>query len=312
MGGYKTSPNGPLIHWNQNPALFADITRNSVSSAPTFTPTFTPSGPPPAAPTFPSRASGTTPYLTDPGYQASLAAQQLGVSQVDNATRDAITRYLVNYGDPSFAAQAGFGLDPQSAAFAQQNYLSGNATLARLDKAHTQARQAVINQLAGHGLLNSGDLGYQEGQADQSYGNQVYDAQQALLDAINGVQQSSLSQKLQLQQGVQQALESAWANYLNNPSMYGSAFANTTVPANTNAPAGTLPKGVTQQQVDASLAANPYASHGGYEGPTVMPSNEEIYKAAGGHAPPPPKPSKAKAVAKALENPYSTGRKRFG
>src|SRR5205085_9434731 len=106
----------------------------------------------------------------------------------------------------ALASMAGFGLDPQAANFAQQNYISGNATLARLDKQHTLARQAVINALAGRGLLFSGDTGYQEGQADQTYGNNVYDAQQKVLDYIRGVRTNALNSQLGYQQNFQSSV----------------------------------------------------------------------------------------------------------
>ena len=95
---------------------------------------------------------------------------------------------------------AGFGFDPQAAAFAQQNYLSGNADLAKLDKSHNLARQAVINRLASHGILNSGHLGYGEGEADQQYGNQVYDNRTALLNLLRGFQSQVLTGKQKNQQ----------------------------------------------------------------------------------------------------------------
>ena len=69
-----------------------------------------------------------------------------------------------------------------------------------MDKSHNLARQAVINRLAAHGILNSGDLGYGEGEADQQYGNQVYDARTALLNLLLGYQSTALTQKQNLNQ----------------------------------------------------------------------------------------------------------------
>lgn len=116
---------------------------------------------------------------------------------------------------------AGFGLDPQAAAFAKQNYLSGNAELARIDKQHKLNQQAIINQLAGHGLLFSGDTGYKTGQEGQNYGNTVYDAQQKALADILGYRQSTLQQQQQLHQSVIDALQTAYQNYLNHPELGG-------------------------------------------------------------------------------------------
>ncbi len=144
--------------------------------------------------------------------QAYESQQQ---QQLDAALNAARQQAVVQFGDPSLAQMAGFGIDPQAANFAKQNYLSGNATLARLDKAHTQARQAVINRLAAHGILRSGDLGYQEGEADKSYGNQVYDAQQQIIQYLQGLYQQYLNQRNQLHQSVLQAQQNALASYGN-------------------------------------------------------------------------------------------------
>jgi hypothetical protein len=117
---------------------------------------------------------------------------------------------------------AGFGLDPQAAAFARQNYLSGNAELARLDKAHQMNRMAIINRLAAHGLLTSGETGYENSQEDQGYGNNVYDAQQKALADILGYRQGANSQIQNLHAQTLSALQQAYQNYVNNPQLYGT------------------------------------------------------------------------------------------
>lgn len=116
---------------------------------------------------------------------------------------------------------AGFGLDPQAAAFAKQNYLSGNAELARIDKQHKQNLQTIINTLAGHGLVFSGDTGYKSGQEDQGYGNTVYDAQQSALADILGYRQNALQTQQGLHQSVIDALQQAYQTYLNHPELGG-------------------------------------------------------------------------------------------
>ena len=116
---------------------------------------------------------------------------------------------------------AGFGLDPQSAAFARQNYLSGNGELARLDRARQQAHQQIINALAAHGIIDSGDTGYQIGNADQTYGNQVYDAQQQALADILGYRNQAQTQKDSLHQQLTAALENAFTQMAANPAAYG-------------------------------------------------------------------------------------------
>jgi len=162
-----------------------------------------------------------SPYDSDPGYQAALAQEQLGLSQLNSALKNQIQQRIIAYGDPALASMAGFGLDPQAAAFAKQNYLSGNAQLARIDRQHKDNLQAIINQLASHGILFSGDTGYRSGQEDQNYGNTVYDAQQAALADILGYRQQNLQQSQSLHQSVIDALQNAYQNYLNHPELGG-------------------------------------------------------------------------------------------
>lgn len=170
----------------------------------------------PPAPQAPS-----SPYDSDPGYQAALAQEQLGIKSSNTALNNLIQQRIIQYGDPALASMAGFGLDPQAAAFARQNYLSGNAQLARIDKQHQTNLQAIINQLASHGLVFSGDTGYKTGQEDQTYGNTVYDAQQAALADILGYRTNTLQQQQQLHQSVIDALQTAYQNYLNHPELGG-------------------------------------------------------------------------------------------
>jgi len=172
------------------------------------------------------------PYASDPGYQAALAQEQLGMSQQNKALNNLIQQRIIAYGDPNLASMAGFGLDPQAAAFAKQNYLSGNAQLARIDKAHKNNLQTIINQLAGRGLVFSGDTGYQTGQEDQGYGNNVYDAQQQALSDILGYRQSTAQQEQQLHQSVIDALQTAYQNYLNHPEL--GNYGQTPAAANPN------------------------------------------------------------------------------
>lgn len=157
-----------------------------------------------------------------PGVSNALALEQEGLSQLDANLNQQRQQAIINFGDPALAQLAGFGLDPQAGAFAQQNYLSGNATLARLDKAHQLAAQGVINTLASHGLLNSGDLGYQEGQENQNYGNNVYDAQQSVLQQLASLYNNYLTSRYGLENNANQAQLDALTSYLSNPDAYAS------------------------------------------------------------------------------------------
>lgn len=260
------------------------------NSAPPPAPT--PGAPVPtsSAPNGGSGGGGSSPYyLSDPGYLAALLAQHTGDSQIQQMLNQEIARALISYGDPNLAKQAGFDLSAQAAAEARQNYLAGNATLARLDQAHHLQRQSIVNQLAGRGLLFSGETGYQRGQADKAYGNNVYDAQQAVLNGILGYRQNAMTQEQALQSQVISALENAYTNYVNS-GQYGAAPADSssTVPDTSANSAQTTTGGVTP----AAAASQPTAMSGLGE-----PKNENPF---------------TRHVVRQLVNPYTTGRKRFG
>ena len=191
------------------------------------------------------------PYQSDPGYQAALAMEQAGLGQLDSSLKAARERAIIDFGDPSLANMAGFGLDPQAAAFAKQNYLSGNAQLARYDKQHDLMRQAVINRLASHGILASGDLGYGVGQADQQYGNSLYDARSKLLDYLNGLTSQDNAQRQNLHGSVISALQNAWSNFLQQPSLY---------PANQAPQAPAQPAASTAAKAVRTVLENPYVT----------------------------------------------------
>jgi hypothetical protein len=214
--------------------------------------------PGPQAPTVtPPPQLAQQPYLADPGYQASLAQQQMGLAQLDAAKRAAVERAIIQFGDPSLAQTAGFGLDPQAAAFARQNYLSGDATLARIDKNREAQRRAVINRLAGHGILNSGDLGYGIGEADTQYGNQVYDARQAVLDYLNGVTSNDLQQRQSLGGNVVSALQGAYQNYLNHPELLDGV---TTPAAPPTVPMAAAKSATAAKKAVVKQLSNPYTT----------------------------------------------------
>lgn len=157
----------------------------------------------------------------DPGYMQALAEMQNQQSQMQAAEQAAEERAIVDFGDPSMAKLAGFNLDPQTAALTQQNYASGNATMARLDHANQLAKQAVINRLAGHGMVDSGDLGYLEGEQGRAFGNQSYDARQKLLDYFTQLHQSYQDRRNSMQQSLMAAMQNAYMNAMNGAYGYG-------------------------------------------------------------------------------------------
>ena len=151
---------------------------------------------------------------SDPYLKSATNEANLGLAQADAALKKAREQAIIRFGDPALASLAGFGLDPQAAAFAQQNYISGNAALARLDKAHQLRQKAVIDRLAAHGILGSGDLGYLSGEEGSLYGNQVYDARNQLLDYLSNLYNNYLTSKAQIRQAQQQAASAAYQNWV--------------------------------------------------------------------------------------------------
>lgn len=179
---------------------------------------------------------------TFPGVNDSLALEQQGISQLDANLNAARQQAIIGFGDPALAGLAGFGLDPQAGAFAQQNYLSGNSTLARLDKQHKLGAQSVINQLVSHGLLNSGDLGYGEGQENQAYGNNVYDAQQSVLQQLAGLYNNYLTSRYGLESNANSAQLQALQSFLANPDAYATLLSGASTQPGAATAAPKVPK----------------------------------------------------------------------
>jgi hypothetical protein len=227
-----------------------------------------------------SSGSSTDPFSTNPGYLAALAAEQAGSQQADAALRAAQEQAIVGYGDPSLAAALGFNVDENTSAAARANYLAGNSSLARLDRQRDLNQQGNINNLAAHGILFSGELGYQQGQIGRNYGNAVYDTQQQLLAGLNNLGAQTAATKQGLHSQTIGALTNAYDQMVANPSAYAGVTAG--------APVGSTP-------VAAQLGAAPLPNQG--SGPYI------------GTATAAPKSRLGKAP---LTNPYTTGQKRFG
>lgn len=235
-------------------------------------------------PTYSVNPLSSTIFDTDPTVQLAKEQEQLGLSNIKTQLQTLIDRIVANYGDPAIASMAGFGLDPQAAAFAQQNYLAGNAELARLDQGHKQNLQKIINQLAGHGLVFSGETGYQTGLEDKAYGNNVYDAQSNALQQILAAMNTAEQQRQQVESNLQNAYENAYNVYASNPELYGAYT----------------------QVVPQTVVPNiPSTSANAVTAPPPAVSKPKASTA-------PSKPKATKTVAKQLVNPYTTGQKLRG
>lgn len=129
--------------------------------------------------------------------RTDLAAE----SAADAANRAAaIQRALIQWGVvPDFQAEAGkLGLSPQSLSFLQsdinpgtkeladKNTAEGLSIFARLQKQHKDQIRAIKNALAARGMAKSGEAGYQTGEEEQQYKQQLTDSEQQLLQYITG------------------------------------------------------------------------------------------------------------------------------
>jgi hypothetical protein len=182
-------------------------------------------------------------FSTDPGYLAALAAEQTGSAQLDAAERAARISALVNFGDPSLASAFGVeNLDPLTAAMTQQATTSGISTLAQLQRQRDLTQANTVNQLAAHGLIRSGDLGWRTGQNQQDYATSLYNAQQGVLGSLADLARNTAAQKQQLQTNTVGALTSAYNTYIANPQYYGMAQTpSVTAAAPTPAPSPPAP-----------------------------------------------------------------------
>jgi hypothetical protein len=177
-------------------------------------------------------------FSTDPGYLAALNAEQTGIAQLDAADRKARIAAIVGFGDPGLAQAFGISdVDPLTAAMTLQNTQAGNSTLAQLQRSRDLTQANTVNQLAAHGLVRSGDLGWRTGQNQQDYATSLYNAQQGVLDTLAQSARDTALQKQQLHTNTVNALTGAYNTYIANPQFYG--MAQGTTPPVTQTPAAT-------------------------------------------------------------------------
>jgi hypothetical protein len=169
------------------------------------------------------------PLDQNPGVVAARNAQAQGTAlakkRLAAARRAAIIRFGLNPKDEGVLKGLGFAVDPTDIAAAEENYRSGNALLARLDKQNELANRNITNNLAARGMLFSGDTGYLAGQQASAYGNQMYDAQNQLTDYLGQIAAQELDQEIAYQQAVDQALADAWAYQQQQNAQYGAGAA---------------------------------------------------------------------------------------
>ena len=153
--------------------------------------------------------------------------------------------------------------------------------MARLQQQRNDQQQAIVNALAAHGIIRSGDLGYKTQRNEQAYGQAYYDAQQAALGNLNNLSAQTVAQKQSLHAGTISALQNAYTNYVNNPANFPAADAGTSanapdVPAAapSAAPRVAAPRPVSSLGVNATTRVTARSTE---RAPTKIPSLPNPY-----------------------------------
>lgn len=157
----------------------------------------------------------------DPRVIAARAAEQAQLAELDRQLRAAREQAIIQFGDVGLASLGGFNLDPSIAALVAQANASGNTTTSRLKRTSDLRRRAIINNLAGVGMINSGDTGYLSSEEDKLAGSELFDARQQMLNMLRGVQSQDLSTRGQLRNQTLAALNEAYKHRIENPELYG-------------------------------------------------------------------------------------------
>lgn len=131
---------------------------------------------------------------TDPLYQQLLAFDTASNTQDEAFTNQRISRMQQYYGSDS---------DPLS-------------VLGRIRSALEDQNRYIANTLAAHGMINSGETGFQADRAQLAYARAEYDARLKLQDYIDGLtqalQQSERNRKFNEIQAAWQAVQNWLAN----------------------------------------------------------------------------------------------------
>jgi hypothetical protein len=163
------------------------------------------------------------PFLTDPGYLSALSAEQTGSQQADNALKAAQEQAIVQFGDPSLAQAAGLNISPLTAAMAQANTAAGTSTVAGLQRTRDDNQTNILDSLAAHGALDSGQTGYATTRNQQAYGQDLYGGLQTALAGLNSAAASDVSTKQGLRSDTTKALTGAYDTMVANPALWGAA-----------------------------------------------------------------------------------------
>jgi hypothetical protein len=160
----------------------------------------------PAAPASPAPVDYNALLASDPILGQTLAGyNSQGVQNQAQLTAQQ-QRALIQFGKvPSINLSAyGASIDPTTAQLADQNTAAGTSTVANLQRAYQQAQQGSDASLAARGILHSGAYGQHAAENLQGYNQAGYQANQQLMDYLQGIYSGYLQQQQNLQsQGAQ-------------------------------------------------------------------------------------------------------------
>jgi hypothetical protein len=142
---------------------------------------------------------------------AGLMGPQQGLTPEEGLAQ--ARRALIQYGGvpPGLASlhELGNAFDSGTSALARANTTSGISVLARLNQAHADQNRYIQNRLAAHGILDSGETGFQAGREQTNYARAQADSAGKLLDYLSGIN-SGIAQYQQWQ-AMMDALRAAQA-----------------------------------------------------------------------------------------------------
>jgi len=157
----------------------------------TATPTAT-STPAPASPSFDYGAL----LANDPLLKQSLAGLNAQGIQNQGQLTAGQQRALIQRGLVPAGSLPGLsGIDPTTAQLAAQNTAAGTSTQANLTRAYQQAQQGSDASLAARGILRSGAYGQHAAENLQGYNQAGYQADQQLMDYLQGLYSGYLQQQ---------------------------------------------------------------------------------------------------------------------
>jgi hypothetical protein len=165
--------------------------------------------------TAPQQANPLGGVLTDPQVVLADSARQRAIQAANAVLRQQRSQALIGFGSPELARSLGDTVDPNTAGAAGANQYS---VLANLLHQNQGLHRGLLNNLAGRGILHSGELGFQEGEQARGYGQALYGAQQSLLAQLSDYLGANLGSQQSANDAYQQALLAAWARYGQNPT----------------------------------------------------------------------------------------------